>query len=79
VPHLNHRRGDHRRRGRNNYDGRWICGGNIGNWHRTANRRLRSATSQALRELRARGFDLELAEEISWPLAREVDDLWNYD
>ncbi len=74
MGHINHRRGDTRRRTKiyrasNHY---WF-----GWWNDYANRYLRAATRQQLRALAASGY--EHSEEVVWKIAREIDDIWNYD
>lgn len=76
MPHLNHRRGDTRRNVRNSYEGRWIVA-NMGGWNRIANRKLRTAVSRVLQILRARSYDG--VEDTMFPVAREADNIWNYD
>jgi hypothetical protein len=78
MPHLNHRRSDTRRRVQKDYDGRGQVA-HMGNWHRTANRKLRNAVSQVLQELRATGYAYDSVAGVDFPLAREADDIWNYD
>ena len=73
VPHINHRRGDTRRRCQTGRPLRLP----LGRWNRAANRRLRSAVSSRLQALRSSGYDL--VEDALFPVAREADDLWNYD
>jgi hypothetical protein len=78
MPHLNRRRGDTRRRVQKDYEGRGQVA-YMGNWHRIANRKLRNAVSQVLQELRATGYACDSVAEVDFPLAREADDIWNYD
>lgn len=77
MPHINHRRGDTRRRCEQPPTGRFP--GRRGWWNRTANHRLRVAIRHVLRHLRSRGFDIEECEDTVWPIAREADDVWGYD
>lgn len=46
-------------------------------WNRTANHKFRVAVSRVLQLLRARGYDG--AEDVVFPIAREADNIWNYD
>lgn len=76
VPHLNHRRGDTRRRVQQpdaHYQSAW------GGWNRSANRSLRAATRRTLHDLRARGFDSDEVMNTVWVVSREADNYWNYD
>ena len=75
MPHLNHRRGDTHQNVRNTKQRRYIPG----YWNRCANRVLRIAVHQVLKDFKANACDPELAEEILFPPAHKIDSLWNYD
>jgi hypothetical protein len=76
VPHINHRRGDTRRRSKQSNQRYWT---NIGHWNRDASRYYRAAVQRTLTRLRVSGFDLEACEDAVFPLANEIDNYWYYD
>ena len=74
MSHINHRRGDTRQCSKHDYQRCFY-----GHWNRTASRYYRAAVHRILRNLSAKGNEAEVAEDIIWPLANEVDNEWNYD
>ncbi len=76
VPHINHRRGDTRRRSKQCNSRYWT---HIGFWNRSAARSHRMAIHRVLDLIRVAGFDAEVCEDTVFPLANEADNYWNYD
>jgi hypothetical protein len=72
MPHINHRRGDTRRRSKHRNR---RCGAANGAWNRCANQFFRAAIHRILQQRHS----IEAYEDIVWPLQDEADDYWNYD
>lgn len=76
MPHINHRRGDTRRRSKQSNQRYWI---NIGDWNRNCSRYYRAAIHRILISIRVSGFDPDVCEDAVFPLANEIDNYWYYD
>lgn len=76
MPHINHRRGDHRRRSKQ-CNQRYQT--DLGWWNRQASRKHRAIEARILARFQALGCDLEVADSLEFPSYRRVDDLWFYD
>lgn len=76
MPHLNHRRGDTRRRVKQCRHHYFIL---RPHWNREASRALRAAVRHVLDRIRASGFEPDLCEDVVFPIANEADDPWNWD
>lgn len=74
VPHINHRRGDTRRRAQSR--GPWRT---LPYWKQLANQHLRAAVHRTLTKIRVSGYNVETSEDTVFPLADEADNYWNYD
>ena len=74
MPHINHRRGDTRRRSKH------ISLGPLsrcGHWNRMASRQLRAMAQQRLEKMKSRGY--VDAEEVVFPHRNEAETSWDYD
>lgn len=73
MPHINHRRGDTRRRSKTTNHRHWIA---WGSWNKRAGRKYRAAVRHVLNGLRT--GRVEPGEE-QFKLVHETDDYWFYD